>query len=383
MHALLASLLPSSAGLRPLAGNWLYDTAALVDEVTRRLIDLLHSAAAAEFVKMLVAAVLLVALVGFLGVFLIWVERKVAGHMQQRLGPMRVGPHGLFQTVADTLKLMAKEGITPRSADQFIFNLAPLISFVASFVTLSFVPFAPSLTAVHFNVGLLFVIGISSLGVLGILAAGWASNNKWSMLGAMRAGAQIISYELSAVLALLCVVLFTGSLDFHEIVESQREGWWIWRAPGVGLLAFVVYTIASTAECNRTPFDIVEGESELTAGFHTEYAAMKFAMFFLAEFVNIFIVSAVSATVFLGGYQPFAIGDWEVLNRIFAWIPPWAWFFGKVSALIFVVMWFRWTFPRLRVDQLMKFEWKFLMPISFANLSLAAVLAVGGFYFFS
>jgi NADH-quinone oxidoreductase subunit H len=197
----------------------------------------------------------------------------------------------------------------------------------------------------------------------------------------MRAGAQIISYELSAALSLLTIVLFAGSLDFHEIVMSQEAGWWVWRAPVVGLAAFVIYTIASTAECNRTPFDIVEGESELTAGFHTEYSAMKFAMFFLAEFINIFIVCGISATVFLGGWMPFHIGGMDGLNAVFDLIPPWAWFFAKVSALIFLVMWFRWTFPRLRVDQLMHFEWKFLMPVSFATMGLAAVLCTGGWYF--
>jgi NADH-quinone oxidoreductase subunit H len=252
---------------------------------------------------------------------------------------------------------------------------------VAAFVCLGFLPFAPGLQAVRFNVGLMFVLGISSVGVLGILAAGYSSNNKWSLLGAMRAGAQIISYELSAVLSLLTVVLFAGSLDFHEIVESQQAGWWIWRAPLVGFGAFVIYTIASTAECNRTPFDIVEGESELTAGFHTEYSAMKFAMFFLAEFINIFIVCAISATVFLGGWMPFHIGGMPGLNAVFDVVPPTLWFFGKVSVLVFLIMWFRWTFPRLRVDQLMHFEWKFLMPVSFAVLAVAAVLAVGGWYF--
>jgi NADH-quinone oxidoreductase subunit H len=323
----------------------------------------------------------LTAFVSVLAMALIYVERKVAGHMQQRLGPMRVGWHGVLQTLADTLKLLGKEGITPRDADVFVYNLAPLISFVSAFVALAFIPFAPRLQALTFNVGLLFLVGVSSVGVLGILAAGWASNNKWSLLGAMRAGAQIISYELSATLALLAMVLFVGSLDFQQIVESQRAGWWIWRAPGVGLVAFVIYTIASTAECNRTPFDIVEGESELTAGFHTEYSSMKWAMFFLAEFANVFIVSAVSATVFLGGWMPFHIGGWVALNQIFDLIPPLLWFFGKVSVLVFVVMWFRWTFPRLRVDQLMRFEWKYLMPLSLANMAAASVLVTAGFYF--
>lgn len=363
--------------------DFFYNTDRFVLALTQRLNDSIGLPWVVELIKMAAAAVLLVGLASVLGMVLIWIERKVAAHMQQRLGPMRVGFHGIFQTVADTLKLLAKEDITPKDADILVYYLAPLIAFAASFVCLGFLPYAPGMQAVRFNVGLLFVLGISSVGVLGILAAGWSSNNKWSMLGAMRAGAQIISYELSAALALLTAVIFTGSLDFHDIVESQREGWWIWRAPVVGLLGFVIYTIASTAECNRTPFDIVEGESELTAGFHTEYSAMKFAMFFLAEFVNIFIVSGVSATIFLGGWMPFHIGGMDGLNNIFDMIPPWIWFFGKVMALVFIVMWFRWTFPRLRVDQLMHFEWKFLMPVSFATVAVAAVLATGGWYFFS
>jgi NADH-quinone oxidoreductase subunit H len=360
----------------------LYHTDRWIEGLTQRLDGAISLPWVVLLIKMAGAAVLLVGLASVLGMVLIWVERKVAAHMQQRLGPMRVGPHGLLQTFADTLKLLAKEEITPKDADHVVYNLAPMLAFVAAFVCLGFLPFAPGVQAVRFDVGMMFVLGISSVGVLGILAAGYSSNNKWSLLGAMRAGAQIISYELSAVLSLLTVVVFAGSLDFHEIVESQRAGWWIWRAPLVGLAGFVIYTIASTAECNRTPFDIVEGESELTAGFHTEYSAMKFAMFFLAEFINIFIVCSISATVFLGGWMPFHIEGMAALNGVFDLLPPWIWFFAKVAVLIFLVMWFRWTFPRLRVDQLMHFEWKFLMPVSFGALAVAAVLATGGWYFF-
>lgn len=362
--------------------SYLYRTDKLLEAIAAKLHEAIGVPWVEELVKMSMAAALLAGFLSVLALALIYIERKVAAHMQQRLGPMRVGPHGLLQAVADALKLLAKEEINPRDADIFIYDLAPLITFVATFVCLAFVPFAPDLQAVRLDVGLLFVLGVSSVGVLGILAAGWSSNNKWSLLGAMRAGAQIISYELSAGLALLTMILFIGSLDFHEIVMSQADGWWIWRAPVVGLLAFVVYTIASTAECNRTPFDIVEGESELTAGFHTEYSSMKFAMFFLAEFINVFIVSAISATVFWGGWMPFHVPGWDALNRVCDYIPPWIWFFGKTSALVFLVMWFRWTFPRLRVDQLMSFEWKFLMPLALLNLGGGAVLAATGLYLF-
>ena len=194
--------------------------------------------------------------------------------------------------------------------------------------------------------------------------------------------AQIISYELSATIALLSILVFAGSLDFREIIASQASGWWIWRAPLVGFVAFVIYGIASVAECNRTPFDLVEGESELTAGFHTEYASIRFAMFFLAEFVNIFVVCAISATVFLGGWMPFHIGNAAAFNRLADLIPPWGWFYAKTMALVLVFMWVRWTFPRLRVDQMMRFEWKFLMPLAFITLAVASVLVTGGWYFF-
>ncbi|MCF7668773.1 MAG: NADH-quinone oxidoreductase subunit NuoH [Verrucomicrobia bacterium] len=363
--------------------SYIYRTDKLILDLTEWLTEATGSAFAAEVVKMSIAAAVLSAFVGLLAMILIYIERKVAGHMQQRVGPMRVGPHGILQTVADSIKLVAKEGLTPKNADAFIFNLAPLLVFASSFACLSFIPFSPGMTIVSFNVGLLFILGIASVGVLGILAGGWASNNKWSVLGAMRSGAQIISYELSATLALLAIVPFFGTLDFQEIVLSQQKGWWIWRAPGVGLLGFLIYTIASTAECNRTPFDIAEGESELTGGFHTEYSAMKFAMFFLAEFINIFIVSAISATVFFGGWMPFHIEGLDTLNRVFDLLPPIVWFFGKVACLVFVVMWFRWTFPRLRVDQLMHFEWKYLMPLSLINLALAAIAVSAGLYFFN
>jgi NADH-quinone oxidoreductase subunit H len=362
--------------------HWLWRTDRIPPAITAWLAGLLGEPLLVELLKMIGVAAVLAGFVSLTALSLVWVERKVAAHVQQRLGPMRVGPHGLFQTLADGLKLLSKENITPLEADRFIFHLAPLLCFAATFVALAFIPWAPGLQAVNFNVGLVFVLGIGSVGVLGILAAGWSSNNKWSMLGAMRAGAQIISYELSATLALISIIVFAGSLDFREIVASQQTGWWIWRAPVVGLVAFLIYGIASVAECNRTPFDLVEGESELTAGFHTEYASIRFAMFFLAEFVNIFLVCAISATVFLGGYLPFYIGHATGFNRIADLIPPWAWFYGKTMALVLVFMWVRWTFPRLRVDQMMRFEWKFLMPLAFITLAVASCLVTAGWYFF-
>ncbi len=321
-------------------------------------------------------------LVGFLGMFLIYAERKVAGHFQCRLGPMRVGPHGIFQTVADTLKLLLKEDIVPREADAAMHLLAPFLSLTATILILLVLPYSPILQISNVNIGVLYVTAISGLGVMGILLGGWSSNNKWSLIGAMRAAAQIISYEVSATLALLVVVLFSGTLSLAGIVQSQENGWWIWRAHGVGIVAFIIYVIASTAEINRTPFDIPEGESELTAGFHTEYSGLRFSFFFLAEFINMFVIAALAATLFLGGWMPFHIGGLDGFNAVMNCLPPSVWFLLKTAWVIFMLMWFRWTFPRLRVDQLMHLEWKFLLPVGFTNLVLAALAVLFRVYFF-
>lgn len=331
---------------------------------------------------MALGAIAVAGLVSFLGMGLIYAERKIAGHFQCRLGPMRVGWHGIFQTVADTLKLLLKEDIVPDQSDKFLHILAPLFTIAGTLLVMMVIPMSPILQVSDLNIGVVFVTAVSGFGVLGILLGGWSSNNKWSLLGAMRAGAQIISYEISATLALLVAVLFSGSLKLSEIIQSQAQGWWIWRAPIVGFVAFVLFFIASTAEINRTPFDIPEGESELTAGFHTEYSGMRFAFFFLAEFINMFIISAMAATLFMGGWLPFTVGGWTEFNSVMGMIPPVVWFLGKTSFLIFLVMWFRWTFPRLRVDQLMKLEWKIMLPIGFVNLIAAAILVVFNLYFF-
>ncbi|MBI5092835.1 MAG: NADH-quinone oxidoreductase subunit NuoH [Candidatus Hydrogenedentes bacterium] len=321
-------------------------------------------------------------LITFLGLSLIYVERKLAAHFQCRLGPMRVGPHGIFQTLADTIKLLVKEDIIPQEADKPMHLLAPFLCLAVPVLILGVVPYSPMTQIADVNIGVLFVTAVGGFGVMGILLGGWSSNNKWSMLGAMRAGAQIISYEVSATLALLVVVLFAGTMSLAGIVESQQQGWWIWRAHGVGIVAFIVYVIASTAEINRTPFDIPEGESELTAGFHTEYSGLRFSFFFLAEFINMFVVAALTSTLFLGGWMPFHIGEWEAFNGVMDLVPPGVWFVGKSSFIIFVIMWFRWTFPRLRVDQLMHLEWKVLLPIGLINLLAAALLVLRHLYFF-
>jgi NADH-quinone oxidoreductase subunit H len=305
----------------------------------------------------------------------------VAAHIQIRLGPNRVGPGGMFQTVADTLKLIMKEGLVPDKADKFLFNLAPFVVMMVGMLLLAPIAFAKNFQIWDINIGVLYISSVSSLSVIGILMAGWASNNKYSLLGAMRSGAQIVSYELSAGFAVLTIVVLTGSLQLSEIVNAQQNGWWIFKGHIPAVIAFVLYIIAVTAETNRAPFDLAEAESELTAGFHTEYSGMRFALFFLAEYINIFIVCAIGATLFFGGWMPLHIGNWEAFNHVMDYIPSSVWFMGKTFFLIFLIMWFRWTFPRLRVDQLLNLEWKYLLPISLFNLLLVAVIAILGWHF--
>lgn len=331
-----------------------------------------------EFVLIGLAAITLFAL---LGLGLVWMERKVAAVMQIRLGPNRLGPKGIFQTTADTLKLLLKEGLVPDGADKFLFNLAPLIVMIVAMLILAPIAFAKNLQIWDINIGVLYLSAISSLSVIGIFMAGWASNNKYSLLGAMRSGAQIVSYELSAGLSVLSIVVMTGSLSIKDIILSQENGWWIFKAHIPALIAFVIYIIAVTAETNRAPFDMAEAESELTAGFHTEFSGMRFALFFLAEYINIFIVCAIGATLFFGGWMPLHIGHWQAFNHIMDYIPSSIWFLGKTLALIFLIMWFRWTFPRLRIDQLLNLEWKYLLPISMFNLLLMTIVAITGWHF--
>lgn len=335
----------------------------------------------ALMVEFVIIGVLVIGLFAILGLVLIMMERKVSSWMQLRLGPNRVGPAGMFQTVADTIKLIVKEGMTPASVDKFMFNLAPFIVMVIAMVVMAPIAFSRGFQIWDINIGVLFVLSVSSISVIGILMAGWASNNKYSLLGAMRSGAQIVSYELSAGLSVLTIIVLAGGLKVSTIIDSQTTGWWIFKGHIPAVIAFVTYMIAVTAETNRAPFDLAEAESELTGGFHTEYSGMKFALFFLAEYVNIFVVCAIGATLFLGGWMPLHFGTWEGFNQIMDFIPGIVWFFGKTFFLIFIIMWFRWTFPRLRIDQLLQLEWKYLLPISLFNLLLATVVAISGFHF--
>lgn len=316
-----------------------------------------------------------------LGLVLVFMERKVSAYMQVRLGPNRVGYKGMLQTAADTLKLLLKEGLTPNGADKFLFNLAPYVVMISAMLLMAPIAFAKNWQMWDINIGVLYITSISSISVIGILMAGWASNNKYSLLGAMRSGAQIVSYELSAGLSIIAIVILTGSLQLSTIIESQQNGWWIFKGHIPAIIAFVIFLIAATAETNRAPFDMAEAESELTAGFHTEYSGMKFALFFLAEYANIFIVCAIASTLFLGGWMPFHIDNWEAFNHIMDYIPSIIWFFGKVFFLIFVIMWFRWTFPRLRIDQLLNLEWKYLLPIGMINVLFVTLMAIMGWHF--
>ncbi len=332
-------------------------------------------------VEMLIIGVAILTFYAIIGLFLVYAERKVCAFMQNRLGPNRVGPFGIFQTVADLVKLLFVELVPIRNADKFLFNLAPFIVIIASFMAIAAIPFAKGLHAIDLNIGVLYIIAVSSMGVIGVLLAGWSSNNKYSLIGAMRSGAQIVSYELSVGLTLITVVILAGTMQFGEIVEAQRNGWFIFKGHIPAFIAFIVFLIASTAETNRGPFDLAEAESELTGGFHTEYSGIKFAFFFLAEYINMFIVASIAATVFLGGWMPFHVGSWDGFNRIMDFIPPFIWYIGKTFFVVFLMMWFKWTFPRLRIDQLLTLEWKYLLPINLVNVLIMAFIVLMGWHF--
>jgi len=358
----------------------IYNFTPFIQSVDKLLYDLMPPFWAI-LVEMTIIGLAFLIFYALVGLFLVYAERKVCAFMQNRVGPNRVGPYGIFQTIADFIKLLMKELIMIKNSDKLLFNLAPFIVIIASFMAIAAIPFAKGLHAIDFDIGIMYVIAVSSLGVVGILLAGWSSNNKYSLVGAMRSGAQIISYELSVGLSLLTIIILAGTMQFSQIVDGQANGWFIFKGHIPAFIAFVLFLIASTAETNRGPFDLAEAESELTAGFHTEYSGIKFAFFFLAEYMNMFIVASIAATVFLGGWMPFHVSGWAGFNNIMDWIPPFVWYIGKTGFVIFLMMWFKWTFPRLRIDQLLTLEWKYLLPINLVNILIMAFIVLMGWHF--
>lgn len=316
-----------------------------------------------------------------LALFYIYFERKVCAAFQCRLGPDRVGYHGLLQSFADMFKMLIKELITLNHIDRFLFALAPYLVIIASLLAFAVLPWGNGLQIIDFNIGIFFLIAVSSIGVLGILLAGWSSNNKFTLIGALRSGAQMISYELSIGLSILTMVAFAGTMSVPGIVEAQKDCWFIFAGHVPAFIAFVIYLIAGTAETNRGPFDLPEAESELTAGYHTEYSGIHFGFFYLAEYLNLFIVSGVASLMFFGGWMPFHVAGWDGFNMVMDYIPGIVWFLGKAIVISFIIIWFKWTFPRLRIDQLLNLEWKYLLPINLVNLVLMTLVIVSGFHF--
>jgi NADH-quinone oxidoreductase subunit H len=315
------------------------------------------------------AVVKVLIVLGFtlLGVpIIVWMERKVLGHMQDRIGPQRVGPFGLLQTIADGIKLFFKEDVVPSQVDKVMFAVAPAISVVTALAAMSVIPFGEQvrlfgrdipLRITDVNIAILFLLGATSMGVYGIVLGGWSSNSKYPLLGALRSSAQMISYELAMGTALLPIILMTGSLSLLQIGRAQEHLWFI--VPQI--FAFVIYMICAVAETNRAPFDLAEAETELVAGFHTEFSSMRFALYYVSEYANIMVVSAVAITCFLGAWHG-------------PWLPGWAWFLIKLVGFLFFYIWIRATFPRLRYDQLMSFGWKVLLPLALLNLAVTAVI---------
>jgi NADH-quinone oxidoreductase subunit H len=313
--------------------------------------------------------------ISVIGLFFIWLERKVAGHIQCRLGPMEVGPHGALQTLADGLKLLVKEDLVPKDADKFLFGLAPILAFAATMVGFAVVPFGPNLLIADLDIGVFFLVAIGSLEAIGIVAAGWSSNNKWSLMGSVRAATQVVSYEIPLAITFLTVIALAGSMRMSTLVEQQAgwlTNWFLFRNPFVWI-AFVISFIAQLAECKRAPFDLPEAESELVSGFHTEYSGMRFAIFFLAEYAQMYLVSAVAVVLFLGGWYTgiapldAAVAKSSVAANLLGAVV----IISKSFFLVFIQMWLRWTLPRIRLDQMMYLCLKVLLPFSMVTLLLS------------
>jgi len=354
------------------------------------MFDFFYNLTGSEIISGLIITLFPLTFILLYVIFAVYLERKVSGHMQDRLGPMRVGYHGTLQLFADMLKLIQKEDIVARDNDKLLFNLAPIIVFIGSFAAMAAIPLSSFLIGTNIDLGIIYIVAITGLGVVGILMAGWASNNKYSLLGSMRSVAQIISYEIPTLLVILSIIMITGTMNLGTLSEMQTGyiwNWMIFGGPGTDItkflfipfmiIAFLVIYISTLAEVNRTPFDIPEAESELVSGYHTEYAGMKFAMFFLSEYANMFIVSAIVVALFFGGYQS-PVGYIGNLINV-PWLIPieqFLWFAFKGLFFVFVQIWLRWTLPRLRVDQLMTVSWKYLIPIAFVNLLIIGLITL-------
>ena len=335
----------------------------------------------AILIECVLVGVFILAAYAILAILLIFMERKVCAAFQCRLGPMRVGPWGIFQVIADVLKMLIKEIFAVDKADKLLYSIAPILVLIGSVGAFSFMPWNKGAIILDFNVGIFLMTAISSIGVIGIFIAGWSSNNKYSVISAMRGAVQMISYEMSLGLCLIAAVVLTGTMQVSGIVEAQSGpfGWLVFQGHIPAIIAFVVFLITGNAEANRGPFDLAEAESELTAGYHTEYSGMGFGFFYLAEYLNLFIVAGVASMVFLGGWMPIHIGV-EGFDKVMDYIPGIVWFLGKAFALVWVLMWIRWTFPRLRIDQILKLEWKYLMPLSLLNLVIMTIVVAFGWY---
>ncbi|MCX7123780.1 MAG: NADH-quinone oxidoreductase subunit NuoH [Gammaproteobacteria bacterium] len=306
--------------------------------------------------------------------YMTFAERKVIGYMQDRIGPNRVGPFGLLQPIADSLKLMMKELVMPGQANSFLFKLAPILTLIPALAAWAVIPFGPHMILANVNAGLLYLFAMTSLGVYGIIIAGWASNSKYALYGALRSSAQVVSYELAMGFALIGVVLAAGSMNLNQIVLAQSGGFWHWFFIPLFPL-FVVYCISGVAETNRAPFDVVEGESEIVAGHHVEYSGMRFAVFFLAEYANMILISALISTFFMGGWlSPFQNIPW--LQNAFFWVPGLVWLLAKMCLFLFGYLWIRATFPRYRYDQIMRLGWKVFLPLTLFWLIVVAFLVM-------
>ena len=316
-----------------------------------------------------------------LAIVLIFMERKVCAYFQCRLGPMRVGPWGVFQVFADVVKMLIKEIFFVDKADKLLYAIAPFLVLIGSVGAFAFMPWNKGAHILDFNLGVFLLTAISSIGVVGIFLAGWSSNNKYSVVSAMRGAVQLISYEMSLCLCLITAVVLTGTMQLSGIIEAQENGWLIFRGHIPAIIAFIVFLIAGNAEANRGPFDLAEAESELTAGYHTEYSGMGFGFFYLAEYLNMFIIAGLAATIFLGGWMPLHIAGLDGFNAVMDYIPGIVWFLAKAFLIVWIMLWIKWSFPRLRIDLILKLEWKYLMPLALLNLVIMTLVVAFGLHF--